>query len=640
MIPGTNGFSFQVPVCPPTAQTPTGLATSAAGPATAAASTPPSAPPFSKSHLDPDQSSPGEDSSAGSAYLSPTSSEGSTNNGSTNNDPSLDFTWPNGDCEFIVPHKSQTKEGVPYFGWYFHFTNSRRLASGQWLRTGYCIGVMVCPHPNCPFKQRPMRPVKNRMGEPPKLPCKSTCPDHPKATLKWIPCTGGNPSALPKSNLETIPCVVKTYHTPGDKSVNVHHYGNHNHVRPIVTKASPAAMRQLETLVINNTKLGPAKLKAGDVGRPPASDIDPSFGNIDRLKYHRKNILGRTSGSAGIGDLMQMVGNDIEEPFIIHMEVSDPTCQIITMQSQYMKDVLAEGFSALQSDTVEGVLFEPNYDGFVDLHFTSGYDYVLMRWVPVLVSVIFKRTTEHYSQHCRALFESYPSGGGWKEFEKIFKGVGIDWSTALGDAFRMELCQHANQLGHNLDDEGTSSFISRCDVHFKRSYTRIARNGNVVKADQREEFKKLVNALRKSKKASFSSFREAVKAPVRKFPKAANWIKWYLHPNRASSYFPAACQQFSQSELSRFQLIDKSTNAQENLGKQWQDRFIGHKNEKLSVFQAVLATWKFVKSFQLDRQLTREGMPTHYCGLPKTPSPQNRKRGRAKNDGRAPDTNS
>ena len=78
-----------------------------------------------------------------------------------------------------------------------------------------------------------------------------------------------------------------------------------------------------------------------------------------------------------------------KKKFVIKHELIDETESIITVQSEYMREVLLEGASGLQSDTIEGVIFDSEYPGIVDVHFTSSFDKINCRWVPVLMSTNF-----------------------------------------------------------------------------------------------------------------------------------------------------------------------------------------------------------------------------------------------------------
>ena len=116
-----------------------------------------------------------------------------------------------------------------------------------------------------------------------------------------------------------------------------------------------------------------------------------------------------------------MLSSPIPDEFILEVNLTSATDAIITLQSSYVREVFLEPSSGLQSDTLEGVIHDPQYSGNVDIHFTSSYDCCLQKWVPVLISLIFGRTKNHYASHWKSLFNSYGEevNESWNAFKKI-----------------------------------------------------------------------------------------------------------------------------------------------------------------------------------------------------------------------------
>ena len=50
------------------------------------------------------------------------------------------------------------------------------------------------------------------------------------------------------------------------------------------------------------------------------------------------------------------------------------------------------------------------------------------------------------------------------------------------------------------------------------------------------------------------------------YPKAKQWLPWYLNPGRASIMFPA-CKNFSDNDLKKIVSLKKDTTAQQIVGK-------------------------------------------------------------------------
>ena len=124
--------------------------------------------------------------------------------------------------------------------------------------------------------------------------------------------------------------------------------------------------------------------------RPPVDDIDEVLVNIDQLKYHCERILNSKKLwgiKGGIGAFMtwhnDLPKDDERYGFCVQFQILDKKRQIISFQSSYMREVLSEFSGGLQTDTIEGVIFDAEFSGMVFIHFTSAYDKLNLRWVPV-----------------------------------------------------------------------------------------------------------------------------------------------------------------------------------------------------------------------------------------------------------------
>ena len=220
--------------------------------------------------------------------------------------------------------------------------------------------------------------------------------------------------------------------------------------------------------------------------------------------------------------------------------------------------------------------------------------------------------TQHYSAHWQQLFQSYGDevNDSWNTFTNVFPGVTMDWSAALGAGFIDALLNHAhNNLGApNVTESDIKSFCRKCDVHFKRSVSRIVKNGAVVDPNQVDDFHKLV-AVMTSPKCDFPKFQRTCYKLAKDFPNAVSWLKWHLNPKHAQNFFPP-CQDFDETEMARFGKLSSSTNAQENLGKQFQEQT--NFGKKMTIYEATDNMWKFQNRRKTDREATRVGQPSRY----------------------------
>ena len=297
--------------------------------------------------------------------------------------------------------------------------------------------------------------------------------------MKWIACTGGKRGK---------PCRIETV-SEDNKSTEVKHQGRHNHPRVPDAKTHPRARRRLEQIVEFNPELTPAQLQMGARGRPPVSKLSPSFHNKSLLTQMRHQILSKNRHHKPDGIRMSVgalikFSQDLPETFFVDFNIVDLHAQVISMQTDGMREVLQNTVGGLQTDTVEGIVTDADFNGHAHVHFTSAFCTIQMRWVPVLISIVFGQTHRHFQRHWKFVLESLADtvNDSWESFCKGFPGVTMDWSLALSKGFKCALIAHAkNHLGkHDLTESDVDSFLRFCSVHFKRSVTRLARNSNVV----------------------------------------------------------------------------------------------------------------------------------------------------------------
>lgn len=61
----------------------------------------------------------------------------------------------------------------------------------------------------------------------------------------------------------------------------------------------------------------------------------------------------------------------------------------ITLQTRFMRETLAERQSCLQSDSVHGMIKDPQYGADIYVSYTSGYCAALERSIPLVVTILF-----------------------------------------------------------------------------------------------------------------------------------------------------------------------------------------------------------------------------------------------------------
>ena len=502
------------------------------------------------------------------------------------------------------------KRSTPIVGWAMATSNKRTNPHGCAVIYKHCLGVYKCQH--CCFVQTPRQDqVKKRKWKPP-LPPKGTCLRHPDDQLQWQSCK--------------CEMVLTEQH---DRWL-LKHSGHHNHPPPPPSKVGAKAFQQFERLVKDAPQVGARALKLGGPTRQSVIDIHPAFMNQDRVKHLKLKVLKPMGMKSTIAALVNFK-KSVNKFFIIKDSLTCGHAHII-MQNQDMKELLNAGGSPLQTDTVEGFISESELVGEANVTLTSSFCFVLQQWVPVLVSILFGKSADHYNQHWKALFESY-SSSSWEEFTDVFIGNSSDFSDGIRKAFTTELSNFAKKyFDKTLNHDNIPAFYRFCDVHFERSRSRVARNSGVVKLEDQDKFNEQVRELRAIPEGCFASFKMCCLKFFKAFPNAQSWLCWCLNIARAPIVFPA-CRKLTDVQQKRIDLLSKDTNAQENVGKQFQEAFI---KDKATVGEAVLHSFKFCNVQRLDRNAVLSGMQHkygHFSRDKKTPISK-----RWKNDGRAPDT--
>ena len=123
------------------------------------------------------------------------------------------------------------------------------------------------------------------------------------------------------------------------------------------------------------------------------------------------------------------------------------------------------------------------------------------------------------------------------------------------------------------------------------------------------------------------------------FPDATPWLKWHLQPDRAVILFNAC--KGSSAQITSTTHLFKDTNAQENIGRQFQ--YLHFKN-KINVQEALIHAYKFCNNFNFERKhVLSGGKLKHGIFGEKERSKRKKHMDKYKkriyyNDGRPPDT--
>jgi hypothetical protein len=180
----------------------------------------------------------------------------------------------------------------------------------------------------------------------------------------------------------------------------VHHDGFHSHPVPPLTNRSldQISTLKLEQQVLNQPDLSVHQMKYGSSIRKSITEIHPSLYDGDRIREERKKIKVKAGASTShIADICNFRNNPDMKLFVKKLALMETLPHII-MQDDDMLKLLLAGDGPVQSDTVEDFVKEKKMTGKdkPNLTITTMYDFNLLRWVPVLITILFGRSTDHY----------------------------------------------------------------------------------------------------------------------------------------------------------------------------------------------------------------------------------------------------
>ena len=404
-----------------------------------------------------------------------------------------------------------------------------------------------------------------------------------------------------------------TFETSGDV-VRVQHFGQHKHPRPHPIRPDAQGRERFKDIVRIAPEVKPKSLQIGTTTREPITSVHPAFRNLDRLAYHRSKTLKRQTTSSTLGHLANFE-KGMQHKCIISTNFQESGGHII-MQTAFMKTRLSARESSLETDSVEGFI-EDEHCSTVNLAITSGYCPTVNRNVPLLLSILFGKSAAHYEQHFSWLFKTMDMSYNFEEWsndENGFPGNTCDFSDAERSGFEAAIRTYCSIIADTPLD--FNMHFRCCNVHFKRTLSRIARNAAVIPPSKEKEFYQAVSELLSID--NLSKFNESVESLNQQYPKAKPWLKWYI--TRGSFIFPA----MAQADISH---MSKDTNAQESVGADIQRTAT---KAKLSIMEALEHLTRYMNNAEFDYSCTLTGVNLRY----KKPS---RKR-KQSNDGRPPDT--
>ena len=261
---------------------------------------------------------------------------------------------------------------------------------------------------SCPYVERPRAdPSKKSKFSAPKPPL-TICRLHPSVPLEWIKCN----------------CTFKVIEL--EETWSCFGSGTHNHPKPHPMRPTSAAIKDLSVIVKVSPSLTQNGLKIGTPTQPSVTTFHPAFHNKDIVAYHRRKILKASSMESTFTSILNL-NKDIT---FIRSSSLESDAAHITLQTEDMIQQLSESRNCpFQTDSVHDMVSDMNYDGEINVTFTSMFDIIIQRTIPVCVSIVYGQSTAHYKTHFDQVMASL-SDEDYEEFIINFLGNSSDFLDA------------------------------------------------------------------------------------------------------------------------------------------------------------------------------------------------------------------
>ena len=294
-----------------------------------------------------------------------------------------------------------------------------------------CFGVYCCS--KCNFKEKPTnhKTTNKKKGCVPAQSKHQTCPVCVVGDITLITC---NMSVIWKEQLN---------HWTGE------FVGKHAHpVPPHSGRLPDLAQQKLDEFFKVNGSESVQQMILNKDHRSAISIIHPSLHNMNKIHYLKKKAAYKFPQKCSIGDavayftdLSNSLGpmGDILKSNSVH-----PRNAHLTMIDHEASQLIASNNFPFQTDYVHDFIDDSSYschtqkDDEINVTFTSTFDGLLQRAVPVVISIMFGKTSEHYKAHFMAFFKCQNIYKTYKQFLDEFSGNTCDFSDAERSGFFLQ----------------------------------------------------------------------------------------------------------------------------------------------------------------------------------------------------------
>ena len=172
---------------------------------------------------------------------------------------------------------------------------------------------------------------------------------------------------------------------------------------------------------------------------------------------------------------------------------------------KYLQD---PNYYAFQSDSIEGWVQSQTHSS-INVTATSAYSTILQRHVPVLLSIMFGRSADHYAAHFRTLLNGI-GYTDYTDFQEKFPGNISDFSLAEKAGWELAIRSIYN-IGPKVEDIELEKTYKCCRVHFSNSCMRVKKSHRLVPRHKLEVFDGMIKTLL-SKDINDDTFYETIQA--------------------------------------------------------------------------------------------------------------------------------
>jgi len=364
--------------------------------------------------------------------------------------------------------------------------------------------------------------------------------------------------------------------------------------------------------------------------RPGLADMAGT--SYERINYHKNKALKESGivmkGVHVITD-MEAIANKIDEkdcaqegstivskqyqeigrPYMVDYSITaSMTYQFI--MSPLMCKLLSEA-EFVETDTTYGENTELTY-----LFNATVFDVATMKWAVVARMRANRESAEFYKVAFSIMFrvcsDKYPSF----EVGKSLKGIIMDWSDAESKGLR-----------EAVGDEIASNVLRGCNVHWTRSYQRVAERVNsrtkdktaadafckvakcITEVSQKQDIYKLFDVLQGT--ANLSTIQhintqlteDQKKISTLQWKDAKHWVQWWIRPN----HLQMLCKPFSSMSSSDWDKGPRNTNGVERA-----NGLAKTCDRKISLYGAMQSLYEKDKMFVLQYIAATDGLKISY----------------------------